>query len=136
MLPDLISTAGNSNWWLPLAATTTACFAIVGVFSSLAYSRLRLQKLRLDTAIYNMSQGLTMFDQSGRLVLTNQRYLEMYGLSADVIKPGCTVDQVVQHRIETGSLTAHEVDRSIVLSDTAENLANNEMVQKSYLGVE
>ena len=48
------------------------------------------------------------FDGAGRLVVCNRRYIEMYGLSPDVIKPGCTVRQVVEHRIETGSLTATE----------------------------
>ena len=52
--------------------------------------RLTLEKQRLDTAVNNMTQGLLLFDASQRLVICNQRYIEMYGLSADVIKPGCS----------------------------------------------
>jgi PAS domain S-box-containing protein len=54
------------------------------------------------TAIDNMSQGLCMFDSSGRITLVNRRYLEMYQLSPDVVKPGCTLRQLIQHRKETG----------------------------------
>ena len=55
-----------------------------------AEQQLREQKLQLDTALNNMSQGLNMFDATGRLVVCNERYLQMYGLSPDVVKPGCT----------------------------------------------
>ena len=37
--------------------------------------QLREQKQQLDTALNNMSQGLNMFDASGRLVVCNERYL-------------------------------------------------------------
>ena len=63
-----------------------------------------MEKQRLDTAINNMTQGLLLFDSSQRLVVCNQRYLEMYGLSADVLKPGCTFREVIAHRKATGSL--------------------------------
>jgi diguanylate cyclase (GGDEF)-like protein len=66
--------------------------------------RLRLEKQRLDTAVNNMNQGLLLFDSSHRLVVCNQRYIEMYGLSAEVIKPGCTFRKVIEHRKAAGSL--------------------------------
>src|SRR5262249_8112529 len=113
MLPDLISAGASASWWLPAAATAVVCFAILGIVGTLAYRRLRLQKLCLDTAVDNMCQGLTMFDRSGRLVLCNRRYLEMYGMSPDVIKPGCTVNEVIQHRIDTGSLSPREAERYV-----------------------
>ena len=65
--------------------------------------KLREQKLQLDTALNNMSQGLNMFDASGRLVVCNERYLQMYRLSADVVKPGCTVEELVEARIANGT---------------------------------
>ena len=48
-----------------------------------AEQQLREQKHQLDTALNNMSQGLNMFDAPGRLVVCNERYLQMYGLSPD-----------------------------------------------------
>ena len=43
-----------------------------------AEKQLREQKLQLDTALNNMTQGLNMFDAAGRLVVCNERYLQMY----------------------------------------------------------
>jgi diguanylate cyclase (GGDEF)-like protein len=65
--------------------------------------RLTLEKQRLDTAVNNMTQGLLLFDSSQRLIICNERYIEMYGLSADIIKPGCSFGDVIAHRKETGS---------------------------------
>ena len=39
-----------------------------------ADKQLREQKLRLDTALNTMSQGLNLLDDHGRLVLANERY--------------------------------------------------------------
>ena len=39
----------------------------------------------LDTVLNNMSQGVLMFDGRAQLVFFNQRYIEMYGLSPDVV---------------------------------------------------
>lgn len=63
---------------------------------------LREQKLRLDTAVNNMTQGLVMFNADTRLVLCNDRYIEMYGLSPDVVKLGCTIRELMMHRKEVG----------------------------------
>src|ERR1700722_18397188 len=71
--------------------------------------RLTLEKQRLDTAVDNMTQGLTLFDQSMRLIVCNQRYIEMYGLSPDKVKPGCSFRDLIAHRKEMGSIQG-EVD--------------------------
>jgi len=64
-------------------------------------ARLLLEKRRLDVAVNNMTQGLLLFDASERLVICNQRYLDMYGLSPEVIKPGCSFRDVLAHRKAT-----------------------------------
>jgi diguanylate cyclase (GGDEF)-like protein/PAS domain S-box-containing protein len=76
----------------------------------LAQQRLRQEKLRLDTAVNNMTQGLLLFDSSQRLVVCNQRYIEMYGLSAEVLKPGVSFHDVLAHRKATGSF-AGDIDQ-------------------------
>ncbi len=68
-----------------------------------AQQRLESEKHRLDTALNNMTQGLVLYDASARVVLCNQRYLDMYGLSTDVVKPGCHFYDLIRHRQETGS---------------------------------
>ncbi len=60
---------------------------------------------RLTDALNYMSQGLCMFDESGRIVVCNQQYLRMYELSAAVVKPGCTLRRLIEHRKETGLFT-------------------------------
>jgi Signal transduction histidine kinase len=68
-----------------------------------AQQRLESEKHRLDTALNNMTQGLVLYDASARIVTTNQRYLDMYNLSREVVKPGCHFFDVIRHRKETGS---------------------------------
>ncbi len=126
MFQNLISAANDLGWSLALVAAV----AILGLIGVLAYRRVRLQKLCLDTAVGNMSQGLTMFDKSGTLVLCNQRYIEMYGLSSDVIKPGCTVNDVVEHRIATGSLTVFEAQGYV--NDRQTTLTQGKIVTKDF----
>jgi diguanylate cyclase (GGDEF)-like protein/PAS domain S-box-containing protein len=65
--------------------------------------RITLEKQRLDRAVNNMTQGLLLFDSSRRLIVCNHRYLDMYGLSADIIKPGVSFQDIMAHRKETGS---------------------------------
>ena len=67
---------------------------------------LREQHLRLSTAIGNMSQGLLMFDADGRLLMCNDRYTEMYGLPRDTVKPGCTLDRLLELRKANGTFPA------------------------------
>ncbi|CAL77864.1 putative signaling protein containing multidomains (PAS/GGDEF/EAL) [Bradyrhizobium sp. ORS 278] len=72
--------------------------------------RLTLEKERLDKAVNNMTQGLLLFDASERLVISNQRYIDMYGLSAEVVKPGCTFRELIAHRKARGSLAGNDSD--------------------------
>ena len=68
-----------------------------------AQQRLGSEKHRLDTALNNMTQGLVLYDASARVVLCNQRYIDMYGLSTDIVKPGCCFYDLIRHRKATGS---------------------------------
>ncbi len=61
-------------------------------------NELQAQNLRFDAALRHMSQALLMFDGSHRLVICNQRYIEMYELSTEVVKPGCTFRELLEHR--------------------------------------
>jgi diguanylate cyclase (GGDEF)-like protein len=74
--------------------------------------QLTLEKQRLDTAVNNMTQGLLLFGSSQRLIICNNRYLDMYGLSAAVVKPGCSFRDVITHRRDTGSFTG-DVDHYV-----------------------
>jgi uncharacterized protein YoxC len=94
----LLAAAGSS---LVLAGLLLAALAGLGVW----HYRLRAHNRRLATALDNMSQGLNMFDAQTRIVLVNRRYLEMYSLSPAIVKPGCTLRRLIEHRKETGLFT-------------------------------
>ena len=88
------------------------------------------EKQRLDTAINNMTQGLLLYDSSERLVVCNERYISMYGLSPDVVKPGLAFRDLVKHRKETGSFKG-DVDafistvlRNVTLGKTTHNIVD------------
>ena len=81
-----------------LAALIVCCMLVVIV------KYLREQHRRLDIAVNNMSQGLLLYDASERLTLCNQRFLDMFRLSPELVKPGCTLRQVVQLRKDNGTL--------------------------------
>jgi PAS domain S-box-containing protein len=98
--------AGGIPGWVLLSAGFGVSALCLGV---MWYSRVREQNRRLLNAIDNMSQGLNMFDAQGRIVLLNRRYLEMYKLSPSVVKPGCTLRRLIEHRKETG-LFVDDVD--------------------------
>ncbi|MBW7964818.1 EAL domain-containing protein [Bradyrhizobium sp. BR 10261] len=68
-----------------------------------AQQRLEAERLRLDTALNNMSQALILYDADGYIVTCNRRYADMFGLSHDVIKPGCHVLEAMRHRKERGA---------------------------------
>ena len=63
----------------------------------------QLEKQRLDTAVNNIPQGLVVYDALARVTVCNRRYIEMFGLSPDVARPGCTMQDLISHRKETGS---------------------------------
>jgi methyl-accepting chemotaxis protein len=96
-----------------VAGHATLLAALIGLAAPLAillmHRRLRGAHLRLANAVDNMSQGLCMFDAQGRIVLVNRRYIAMYSLSPDIVRPGCTLQALIQHRKDTG-LFSGDVD--------------------------
>jgi methyl-accepting chemotaxis protein len=66
--------------------------------------RLHRKGSLLALALNNMTQGVVLFDTSGRLIVCNDRYLTMYGLPPDVVKPGAALIDIIRERIEGGSL--------------------------------
>lgn len=67
---------------------------------------LRIRNLQFDMAINNMSQGLCFFDAAQRLIVCNQRYIEMYDLPPDRVTPGMLLSEIVDMRFEAGSFPA------------------------------
>ena len=60
------------------------------------------QNRLFNAALAKMSQGLCMFDQDQKLLVCNDRYIEMYGLSQDLSRPGTPFRKIVESRIANG----------------------------------
>ena len=65
--------------------------------------RLAAERRQLSIAVNNIPQGLVLYDASARIIICNQPYLDMFGLSPEVARPGCTMQRLIAHRKETGS---------------------------------
>ncbi|MEZ2146822.1 EAL domain-containing protein [Bradyrhizobium sp. DN5] len=104
----LISVAASSA--LAIAGVLIAVVRKLLEQHRLSRERLTLEKQRLDRAVNNMTQGLLLFDAERRLVICNQRYIEMYGLSVETVKPGCSFHDIIAHRKATGSFTGNVDD--------------------------
>jgi signal transduction histidine kinase len=65
-----------------------------------------------DAALNNMVQGLCLFDSEQRLLVCNRRYLEMYGFSADIVKPGIRLDEIMRYSASLGNYTNEEASRA------------------------
>ncbi len=84
----------------------------------------------LSTVLNNMTQGVILFDAHERILVCNNRYVEMYGLSPSVVKPGCTLADLIQNRIATGSLNIDpEKYRAEIMTAVREGTVMNRIVE-------
>jgi PAS domain-containing protein len=67
---------------------------------------LAAERRQLRVAVNNIPQGLVLYDASARIIVCNQPYLDMFGLSPDVAKRGCTMRRLIEHRKEPARSTA------------------------------
>jgi diguanylate cyclase (GGDEF)-like protein/PAS domain S-box-containing protein len=116
--------------WLLVVITAAVCF-IAGLTAASLILRhgavwrgARRRNLLLDTALNNMSQGLCMFDAQARLVICNRRYVEMYGLPPDIVKPGVPLRDLLRYRVAIGTFSGDpddysaDLQRAIALGQT------------------
>jgi diguanylate cyclase (GGDEF)-like protein/PAS domain S-box-containing protein len=72
-----------------------------------------------------------LYDGSQRLVLCNQRFIDMFGLSTDIVKPGADARAIMHHRVETGSFEGDpdefydRIQQSIARGEVTTTLANS-----------
>jgi methyl-accepting chemotaxis protein len=109
-------------------AALIALLAMATAMALLA-RKLHVDNLRMRVAINNMSQGLCMFDGNERLVICNQRYMEMYNLSADIVKPGCALTNLLEYRISNGSFARDPVEyrRELISAMAAGKITTTEV---------
>jgi methyl-accepting chemotaxis protein/NO-binding membrane sensor protein with MHYT domain len=108
IVPDptrVITSLSLSPASLALAVASAAISILsMSLVSAFADRRVGDKSLLLTTVLNNMTQGVVMFDDHERFIICNDRYMEMYNLSRSVVKPGCTLLDLIKHRATTGSL--------------------------------
>lgn len=57
---------------------------------------------QLRNALETITEGFAYYDRDDRLVIFNERYRDMYAVSADVIRPGVRFEEVVRHGVANG----------------------------------
>ena len=135
--------AGYSRSWIVLF-----CGLLLSAGLTLFVGNLRrhAQKIRLarddlDAALSNMVQGLLMFDGAGKLVITNERSAELFGVPWDkwsTLAVGKTVSEVMQIGYQmtnvplSNSAQIHAELQSILASRTAGNIVFDRTDGRTY----
>src|SRR5258708_29475449 len=60
-----------------------------------------------------MTQGLCFFDASHRLIVCNDRFIEMYGLPPERVGPGTPLTEIFDMRFEAGSVPEMSRDQYV-----------------------
>ncbi|WP_342358599.1 PAS-domain containing protein [Terrarubrum flagellatum] len=106
-----------------------------------AAEALREQHRRFDAALNNMAHGLVMLDEELRLIVCNRRYLEMYRLSPEIVKPGVTMTEIMRYSIRLGNhlnVTAeqrvHDLKERLIAGDFVahRDLADGRVIKVIY----
>jgi methyl-accepting chemotaxis protein len=99
----------------PISAMITGALVGYCAGASFALWSVGRHNLRVTAALDNMSQGLGMFDSAARLVICNDRYREMYRLTAEQAYPGCPQLDLLVHRKNMGDFQGdpHEFVRTV-----------------------
>jgi diguanylate cyclase (GGDEF)-like protein len=91
-----------------VAAAGLLVLALAGALYTAMRQRERVETERmksretLDNAIESMSDGFVMWDEQDRLITCNQRYREIYSISAPFIVPGAFFEDIIQKGAELG----------------------------------
>jgi signal transduction histidine kinase len=128
--------------WILIAEKRTNDGGVVGTRSDITELKLReiemlrisqqlhARSLQFDTALSNMVQGLCMFDKDQKLIVVNKRYLEIYGFSPDVVKPGITLRELMQYSVSLGNYTAEEADRALAERNDPTQLSRRSVIKQ------
>jgi len=96
-----------------------------------ANDKLREQKIMLDAALENMSQGLCMFDADGRIMIFNARYAEMMGLPAASLK-GISLLDLIKYRKTAGDFAGNPDEFfARVVAAAREGKSNTRVIETS-----
>ncbi len=99
---SIVKTAIADGGWVGIHEDVTVQRAQAKLVEEKA-AELELINARFNAALRHMSQGICLYDPEQRIVIANARYAEIYRLREDQVKPGMTVREILQARIENGT---------------------------------
>ncbi len=109
------------------AAMAVLCISLISAFAG---RRLDESSTFLAMVLDNMTQGVVLFDAHEHVLVVNNRYVEMYGLSPSVVKPGCSLLDLITNRIVTGSLNIDpEKYRAEIMTAVRQGESMNRIVE-------
>jgi diguanylate cyclase (GGDEF)-like protein len=117
-LQATVETLMADGRWLRISRSPTRDNGFIVLCSDISRlktqeSSLRQTNMLLDAALENMSQGLCLFDGENRLEVFNRRYLEIFNLPAERIKPGINFRDVMAASVANGNHPGKTVDQLI-----------------------
>jgi len=75
-------------------------------------SELARQQAHLEVILACMSQGIALFDVDQRLLVSNRRYMNIYGVREELAAPGIPVEEIIRHRVNAGAYPEAEQDHN------------------------
>jgi diguanylate cyclase (GGDEF)-like protein len=87
-------------------------------------SQLDLRNMQFATTLENIGQGVCFFDAEQRLILSNRRYAEVYGLTPEAIRPGMTLSEIADLRYAIGACPIVAHDEYLAWCDTINSSAS------------
>ncbi|MBS0419668.1 MAG: PAS-domain containing protein [Proteobacteria bacterium] len=96
----------------------------------LLINQLRVQNVHFQGALDNMSQGLCLLDDAGRLIVANRRFLQIYGLAPKAALPGRPIEQILRDSMTVTRLQAYlALSRATQAGNLRQDLKDGRVIQ-------
>ena len=113
-----------------MAAVCTAGIFMLG----LIVRSLKKQKRTLDVAVNNMAQGLLLHDSHGRLMLRNDRYLQLFNIPSDLAQPGTGLRELILQRKEHGAVLSDVDTHCVTILGAVSRNERSGLIEKTQEG--
>ena len=110
-----------------------------------ANQELERQKTLLQLTMDHIQHGIALFDEENRLIVCNRRYLDIYGFSPEIVRPGVSIDEIINYSISLGNYSDAEAERALAErkveitspspSTYHQNLADNRTISVDHIPI-
>ena len=115
-----------------LLAAVALTVLMLAAFSLELLRRQRRARQQLLSAIGAIDDGFALYDAQDRLILCNQKYRDLYRLSADLLVPGNTFEHIIREGVRRGQYPEAEGCEAAWIADRIDQhrRADTEVEQK------